>query len=159
MYCFYVDTGNCDDDYSSYEVIGNNFYIGCCNLNFDFVFFFLIYCVDCHLIFDSLICCMSYSVIYCLDNYYYDCWNSLYFYCLSSFYSSYSNSFYFSYKMNFVIDCLINVYFCLSGSWMLKQIVLSLNLIVGSYFDYLIDYIYFVRNFVNFFVRVIYLYN
>ena len=28
-----------------------------------------------------------------------------------------------------------------------------------DYFDYLIDYIYFVRNFVNFFVLEIYLYN
>ena len=39
-----------------------------------------------------------------------------------------------------------------------------LNSIVNSYFDvdyfdYLIDYIYFVRNFANFFVLVIYLYN
>ena len=47
---------------------------------------------------------------------------------------------------------------------MQKQILLCLNLIVNSYFyfgyfGYSIDYIYFVRNFVNFFVRAIYLYN
>ena len=47
---------------------------------------------------------------------------------------------------------------------MQKQILLCLNSIVNSYFYfgyfvYSIDYNYFVRNFVNFFVRVIYLYN
>ena len=47
---------------------------------------------------------------------------------------------------------------------MQKQIVLSLNSIVNSYFDfgcfdYLILYIYFVRNFVNFLVLEIYFYN
>ena len=47
---------------------------------------------------------------------------------------------------------------------MQKQILICLSSIVNSYFDfdyfdYLIDYIYFVRNFVNFFVLEIYLYN
>ena len=140
-------------------MIGNNFYIDCYNLNFVFVSYFLICFGDCHLIFDSLICCMSYSVICCLDNYYYDCSSNFYFYCLNSFYFYYLNSFYFYYKMSFVIDCLNNVYFCFIVNWMLKQIVLNLNLIVGSCFDYSIGYIYFVRNLVNFFVRVIYLYN
>ena len=47
---------------------------------------------------------------------------------------------------------------------MQKQIVFCLNSIVNSYFyldyfDYLIDYNYFVKNFMNFFVLEIYLYN
>ena len=45
---------------------------------------------------------------------------------------------------------------------MQKPILLCLNSIVNSYFgyfDYSISYVYFVRNFVNFFVRAVYLYN
>ena len=45
---------------------------------------------------------------------------------------------------------------------MQKQILLCLNSIVNSYFGYFgfsIGYVYFVRNFVNYFVRAIYLYN
>ena len=149
MYCFYVDTENCDNHYYSYEVIGNNLCIYYYNWNFDFVNCFSIYCVDYYLIFDSLICCMNYFVIYCLDNYY-GCWNNFYFCCLNSFYSYH--------KMNFVIDCFNNAYFCLIGNLMFVS-ASSLSLIVGSCFDYLIYYIYFVKNFLNFFVRVIYLYN
>ena len=122
---------NRDNDYYSYEVIGNNFYIDCYNLSFDFVNCFLTCFGDCHLIFDSLIYYMNYFVIYCLDSYYFDCWSNFYFYCLTSFFFYYLNSFYFYCTMNFVIDCWNSVYFCLIGNWMLKQIMLSFNLIVG----------------------------
>ena len=67
--------------------------------------------------------------------------------------------------ISFVIYCWSRVYSLgLNGNWMQKQILLCWNSIVNSYsffgyFDYSIDCIYFVRSFVNFFVRVIYLYN
>ena len=96
-------------------------------------------------------------MIYCLDNYY-GCWNSFYFCCLNSFCSYYLNIVYFYYKMNFVIDCLNSFYFCFIGNLMFV-VASSLSLIVGSCFDYLIYYIYFVKNFLNFFVQVIYLYD
>ena len=73
------------------------------------------------------------------------------------------NSFYFCCMMSFVIYYWNSVYSLgLNGNWMQKQILLCLNSIVNSYygyFGYWIGYIYFVRNFVNFFVRAIYLYN
>ena len=51
----------------------------------------------------------------------------------------------------------------MKGNWYQKNLF-CLNLIVNGYFytdyfGYLIDYIYFLENFVNFFVLVIYLYN
>ena len=67
--------------------------------------------------------------------------------------------------MSFVIYRLNSVYSQnFNGNWYQTKILFCLSLIVNScfyadYFDYLIDYIYFVRNFVNFFVLVIYLYN
>ena len=65
--------------------------------------------------------------------------------------------------MSFVIDYWNIVYSLgLIGNWIQKQIVLYWNLIVNSYFDYFgysIDYNYFVKNFVYFFVLVIFLYN
>ena len=65
--------------------------------------------------------------------------------------------------MSFVIDYWNSVYSLgLIGIWIRKQIVLYWNLIVNSYFGYFgysIDYIYFVKNFVYFFVVVIFLYN
>ena len=60
------------NDYYSYEVIGNNFYIYCCNLSVDFVNYFLTCFTNYHVIFDNLIYYMIYSVIY-LDNLYFDC--------------------------------------------------------------------------------------
>ena len=124
------------NDYYSYEVIWNNFYIYCCNLSFDFVNYFLICFGNYHLIFVNLIYYMSYSVICCLDNFDFDCLSNFFSYCL--------NSFCFYCTMSFVIGCWNSVYFLgLNGNWMHKQIVLSLNSIVDSCFDYLIDYIYF----------------
>ena len=100
---------------------------------------------------------MNYSLIYCLDRFDFNCWSNLYSYCL--------NSFYFCCMISFVIYCWNSV--CslgLNGNWMQKQILLCWNSIVNSYsyvgfFGYSIDCIYFVRNFVIFFVRAIYLYN
>ena len=65
--------------------------------------------------------------------------------------------------MSFVIYDWNSVYSLgLNGNWMQKQILLCLNSIGNSYFSYFgysIGYICFVRNFVNLFVRAIYLYN
>ena len=65
--------------------------------------------------------------------------------------------------MSFVFYYWKSVYSLgLNGNWIQKQILLCLNSIVNSYFGYFgysIGYIYFVRTFVNFLVRVIYLYN
>ena len=136
-------------------VTGNNFCIDYCNLNFDFANYFVISFGNYHLTCDNLIYYMNYFLIYCLDNFDFDCLNNFYFY--------YVNSFYFYCTMNFVIDCWKSVYSLgLIGIWIRKQIVLYWNLIVNCYFGYFgysIDYICFVRNFVYFLVRVIYLYN
>ena len=65
--------------------------------------------------------------------------------------------------MSFMIDYWNSVYSLgLIGNWIQKQTVLYWNLIVNSYFGYFgysIENIYFVRIFVYFLVRVIYLYN
>ena len=136
-------------------VTGNNFCIDYCNLSFDFVNYFVICFDNCRLIYDSLIYYMNYFLIDCSGNCDFDCLNNFYFY--------YVNSFFFCCMMSFVIDYWNSVYsLVLIGNWIQKQIVLYWNLIVNSYFgyfDYSIDYIYFVRNFVYFIVRVIYLYN
>ena len=116
-----------------------------------FVICFDNYCLIC----DSLIFYMNYFLIDCSGNFDFD--------CLNNFYFCYLNSFYFCCMMSFVIDYWNSVYsLSLIGNWIQKQIVLYWNLIMNSYFGYFaysIDYIYFVRNFVYFFVRVIYLYN
>ena len=105
------------------------------------------------LVCDSLIYYMNYSLIYCLDNSDFDFSNNFYYY--------YVNSFYFCCMMIFVIDYWNSVYSLgLIGNWIQKQILLYWNSIVNSYlgyFDYSIGYIYFVRNFVYFLIRVIYL--
>ena len=136
-------------------VTGNNFCIDYCNLSFDFVSYFVICFDNYRLICDSLIYYMNYFKIDCSGNSDFDCLNNLYFY--------YVNSFYFCCMMSFVIDYWNSVFSLgLIGNWIQRQIVLYWNLIVNSYFGYFgysIDYIYFVRNFVYFFVRVIYLYN
>ena len=98
---------------------------------------------------------MSYSLIYCLNSSDFDCLKHFYAYCV--------NSFYFCCMMSFVIYYWNSVYSLgLNRNWMQKQILLCLNSIVNSYFGYFgysIGYVYFVRNFVNFFVLAIYLYN
>ena len=98
---------------------------------------------------------MNYSLIYRSVNSDFDCLNNFYFY--------YVNSFYFCYMMSFVIDYWNSVYSLgLIGNWIQKQILLYWNSIVNSYFGYFgysIGYIYFVRSFVYFLVRVINLYN
>ena len=117
---------------------------------------YFVICFDSYyLICDNLICYINYSLIYCLGNSDFDCLNNFYFY--------YVNSFYFWCMMSFMIDYWNSVYSLgLNGNWIQKQILLCLNSIVNSYFSYFgysIGYIYFVRNFVYFLVRVIYLYN
>ena len=128
---------------------GNNFCIDYCNLSFDFVNYFVIYFGNYHLICDSLIYYMNYFLIDCSGN--------------SDFYFYYVNSFYFCCMMSFVINYWNSVYSLgLIGNWIQKQVVLHWNLILNSYFgyfDYLIGYNYFVENFVDFFVLVIFLYN
>ena len=127
-------------------VTGNNFCIDYCNLSFDFVNYFVICFDNYRLICDSLIYYMNYFLIDCSGNSDFDCSNNFYFYYVS-----------------FVIDYWNSVYSLgLIGNWLQKQIVLYWNLIMNSYFGYFgfsINYIYFVRNFVYFFVRVISLYN
>ena len=86
MCYFYIDVENRGNDYFSYEVIGNNFYIYCCNLSFDFVAYFLTCFGNYHLIFGNSVYFSNYSVIY-LDNFDFD--------CLINFYLCYLNSFYF----------------------------------------------------------------
>ena len=91
---------------------------------------------------------MNCFLIYCSGNFDFDYLNNFYSYCL--------NSFYFFCMMSFVIYRLNIVYSKnMNGNWYQTNILFCLNLIVNScfytdYFDYLIDYIYFVRNFVNF---------
>ena len=98
---------------------------------------------------------MKYFLIDCSGDSDFDCSNNFYFY--------YVNSFYFCCMMSFVIDYWNSVYSLgLIGNWIQKQIVLHWNLIWNScfgYFDYSIGYNYFVKNFVYFFVLVIFLYN
>ena len=110
-------------------VTGNNFYIDYCNLNFDFVNYFMICFYNYHLICDSLIYCMNYFLIDCSGNSDFDWLNNFYFY--------YVNSFYFCCTMSFVIDYWNSVYSLgLIRNWIQKQIVLFWNLIVNSYFGY-----------------------
>ena len=136
-------------------VTGNNFCIDYCNLRFDFVNYFVICFDNYRLICDSLIYYMNYFLIDYSGNSDFNCLNNFYFYHV--------NSFYFCCMMSFVIDYWNSFYSLgLIGNWIRKHIVLNWNLIVNSYFGYFgysIDYIYFVKNFVYFFVRVIYLYN
>ena len=117
---------------------------------------YFVICFDNYrLICDSLIYYMNYSWI--------DCWGNSDFDYLNNFYFYYVNSFYFCCMMSFVIDYWNSVYSLgLTGNWIQKQILFYWNLIVNSYFGYFgysIDYIYFVRNFKYFLVRVIYFYN
>ena len=96
-----------------------------------------------------LICCFDKIDFDYLNNFFSYWWNNFCFYCMMSF---------VIYRWNSVYSWSLN------GNWLQEQILFCLNSIVNSYFDfdnldYLIDYINFVRNFVNFFVPEIYLYN
>ena len=131
---FYIDVENRVNGYYFFEVTGNNFYICCYNLSFGFVNYFVIDFDSCHLISGSLIYCMNYFVIDCLDNF--D------FHYLSNFYFYFLNSFYFCCMMSFVICHWKSVYSLSLIGNLIEQIVLCLNLIVDSYFDYWIGYMF-----------------